>query len=201
VSEGVHGQQRRHAGDVAEVVLETALGEGRTRRGFDRQEVYPGIGHERKRDPAQVGAPTAAADHDVRALLAGQGELLLGLEADHGLVEEHVVQHRPQGVVRVLPVNRVTDGVADCPTEGSGLVRIVDRRGDDSPPPDLHHRSPVGLLIVRGPHHVDLAFEVEEGGGEGEGAPPLPSAGLGGQPGDPLLLVVEGLRDGGVGLV
>jgi len=47
----------------------------------DRQEVYPGIGHERKRDPAQVGAPTAAPITMSGRSLAGQGELLLGLEA------------------------------------------------------------------------------------------------------------------------
>src|ERR1019366_9884941 len=56
-------------------------------------------------------------------------------------------------------------------------------------------------LLVRGPHHVDLAGEPEERAGEGEGAPPLAGTRLRGDALDPLLAVVVGLGNGGVGLV
>ena len=90
-----------------------------------------------------------------------------------------------------------TDGRA----EGAGVRGVVDRRRDHAAAPRLHHHPPVRLLLVRRPHHVDLALHVEQGAGQGQRAPPLARSRLGGQPGHALLLVVEGLGDGGVRLV
>ena len=77
--------------------------------------------------PAEVRAAAAAADHDVGPLLAGQGQLLLGLEADHRLVQQHVVEHRPERVVGVLTARRVAHRVADRVPERAGVVGVVDR--------------------------------------------------------------------------
>ena len=62
-------------------------------------------------------------------------------------------------------------------------------------------RAAVGLLVVADPHHVDLALQAEQLAGHRERRSPLAGAGLGGERRDALLLVVVGLRDGGVGLV
>ena len=62
---------------------------------------------ERQRDAAEVRAAAARRDHDVGPRLAGQRELLLGLEADDRLVQEHVVEHRAERVVGVVAADRV----------------------------------------------------------------------------------------------
>ena len=67
--------------------------------------------------------------------------------------------------------------------------------------PRLHHRAPVGLLVVGGADHEDLALQAEEATGEGQRRAPLPGAGLGRQLADAGLRVLVGLRDRGVGLV
>jgi hypothetical protein len=67
--------------------------------------------------------------------------------------------------------------------------------------PALHHRPPVGLLVVAGADHVDHALEPDQGAGEREGRAPLPGAGLGRQPLDAGLLVGVRLGDRAVGLV
>ena len=132
---------------------------------------------------------------------AGQHELLLGLEADHGLVQQDVVEDGAERVVRVRPGGRVAHRVADRRAERSGVVRVVDRRRDDLATPDLHHHPSVRLLFVRRPDHVDLAFEAEQRRGERQRAPPLAGAGLRRQSGDAFLLVVERLGYRGVRLV
>ena len=194
VAQRVHGQQGRHAGGVAEVVLEAPARERRARRRLDGDEANVGVWHERQRDPRQVRAPTAAGDDDVGPLLAGHGKLLLGLEPDHCLVEQDVVEHGAERVVGVVARGGVAHGVADGGAQRTRVVGIVDRRGDDVAAPGLDHHPSVRLLLVRGPHHVDLAFEIEEVAREGQRAPPLTGACLRAQPGDTFLFVVEGRR-------
>src|SRR4029077_6198524 len=73
--------------------------------------------------------------------------------------------------------------------------------GDALRAPGLHHRLTVRLLIETDLHHVDAYFEPEKRAGEGERRAPLPGAGLGGEPPDPGLLVVKGLRHRGIRLM
>ena len=80
-------------------------------------------------------------------------------------------------------------------------LRVLGRAGDDLRSPGLDQRAPERLLVVRDPDHVDLALEPHQLAGERERAPPLPGSRLGREPRPPLLLVVEGLRDGRVRLV
>ncbi len=77
----------------------------------------------------------------------------------------------------------------------------VQRARHDLAAPGADHRATVGLLVVGGAHHVDLALEPEQRARERERRAPLARAGLGGEPGDALLAVVEGLRHRRVGLV
>src|SRR4029079_15201759 len=75
------------------------------------------------------------------------------------------------------------------------------RARNDACAPGLHHRAPVGLLVVRALDHVDLALEAEEPAGEREGASPLACPGLRGEALPAFLLRVIGLGNRGVGLV
>src|SRR5687767_8074301 len=124
VAQRVHEDLRRHAGLVAEVVLVTALRQRRAGRWLDRHQpgaapvIGPGaVGDERQRQPGEVGAAAAGADHHVGQALTGLLQLLLGLEADDRLVEQHVVENRAQRVVGVGVgggvLHRVADGNAE----------------------------------------------------------------------------------------
>ena len=73
--------------------------------------------------------------------------------------------------------------------------------GGDRGAEGLHQGAAVGLLVVADAHHEDLALQAEEGAGHGQRRAPLAGAGLGGEALGAVLLVVKGLRDGGVGLV
>ena len=65
----------------------------------------------------------------------------------------------------------------------------------------LHEDAAVRLLVVADLDHEDLDVDAEQRARDRQRAAPLAGAGLGGDLGDALLLVVVGLRDGGVGLV
>ena len=152
--------------------------------------------------PPRFEPPPHGRDHDVGPRLAGQGQLLLGLEPDDRLVQQHVVEHRAERVVRVVAAGGVAHRVGDG-------QRRASRATSGSSTGDGTHSAPHVSIITRrygfwsydAPDHVHLALEVELRAGEGERRAPLAGAGLGGEPRDALRLVVEGLRHRGVGLV
>ncbi len=196
VPQGVHRDEGGELPRVAEVVGEVAPGEGGAGRrlGGDEAHLLPGdlVRREGEGRSREVAPAPAAADHDVRTLLARDRELLFGLEPDHGLVEHDVVEDAPEGVLRVVVGSGVLDGLADgdpqasrrvrvFSPDGAPGVRLLARAGDDAPAPGLDHGLPVGLLLITHPDHVDLAGEAEDVAGEG--APPLAGARLGGEPG------------------
>ena len=166
---------------------------------------------ERERQAREVRAAAGAADDDVRRL-AGHPHLLDRLLADDRLVQEDVVEHRAEGVLRVVAGRGVLDGLADRHPERAravgrlaedrpAVVRRQRRAGHDLRAVRLHQDPPVRLLVVAGADHVDLDLEAEVGAGERQGAPPLAGTGLGREALDALLLVVEGLGERGVRLV
>ncbi len=162
--------------------------------------------------PGEVRAAAGAADHDVGALLAERGELLLGLQPDHGLVHEHVVEHRAQRVGGLGIGGRALDRLGDREAERAERLRIVlerlapgvrdlrrARMGGGAE--RLHHDPPVRLLAVGDADHEDLALEAVELRRVGERRAPLTGAGLGRDALAPVLRAVERLRHGRVGLV
>jgi hypothetical protein len=145
--------------------------------------------------------PAVRVGQDVGTLLASEGQLGLGLLADNRVVKQHVVEHRPQRIVRIRTATRVTDRVADRCTQRAGVLGVVYRAGHDVAAPGLHQHPPIGFLLVRRPHHVNLALQAEEGRSEAQGTAPLACTRLRGKTGRPFGFVVEGLRDRCVGLV
>ena len=168
---------------------------------------------EREGEAGEVRAAARAADDDV-GILARHLHLLERLEADDGLVHQHVAEHRAEAVLlRAAARRRHLDGLGDRDARASRVSRVVSasdrpaelgavrRAREDLRAEVLHDDAAVGLLVVRDLHHEDLEVEVEEVAGHREGRAPLPGAGLGRQRLRPGFLVVEGLRDGRVRLV
>ena len=115
--ERVHLDDRRHLAGVAEVVGVDAAGQARSRLRFDRDDpvlrpLAEVAAQERERQAGEVRAAAGAADDDVRRL-AGHAHLLDRLLADDGLVQEHVIEHRPERVLRVVAGRGVLDRLAD----------------------------------------------------------------------------------------
>jgi hypothetical protein len=88
-------------GHVAVVVDEIALGHlgaaGARPDDLDLGAVDLVVG-EGEGEPGEIAAAARAADDHVGQILARLLELLLGLEADDGLVEHHVVEHAAECV-------------------------------------------------------------------------------------------------------
>ena len=215
-AQGVHLDQRRQMAGVAEVVSEAALGEagaGGGLHGHDARvalalELAAKEGHDKA---GKVRSAAGAADDDV-GLVAGQRHLLDGFLADDGLVEQHVIQHAAERVLGLgsLAATSTASEMA-MPSEPleSGcwarmarpdsvvLLGLASDRGAEG----FNECAAIGLLVVADAHHEDLALEAEEGAGHGQRGTPLAGAGLSGKVRDAFLLVVPGLRDGGVELV
>ena len=194
VAERVHGHERREPDRVAEVVAVGAARERRAGGRLGREEARLRLAaqhapHEREGEPGEVRAAAHAA-HDHVGLLARHLHLRDRLLADHRLVEADVVEHRAERVVGVLVARGDLDGLGDRDPERAGRVRGlaparlggVARRADHGGAPALHHRAPVGLLVVARADHVDDALEAEQAARERQGGAPLAGAGLGREP-------------------
>ena len=215
--ERIHRQQRREPGHIPEIVLERAAREFRAARRLDGHDAdIPAFdkvpAQEREAQSCEIAAAAEAADHHVR-LGAGHLHLCDRLLPDDGLVQDHVVQHAAQAVAGVLRVLQShLHGLRDRQPEASRAVgvafeRCAARGGDCAGrrdalgAPRVHHQPPVGFLFVADLHHENLHVEPEMLGCEGDGRAPLPGARFGRQVAYALLVVVVGLRHGGVGLV
>jgi len=117
VAEGVHLEQRRGRGLVAEVVGERALGDrgaGGRLDGYEARLRPSGqvLAQEREGEPAEARTAPDATDDDVRVrigVLALEDRLL----PDHRLVQQHVVGHAAQRILRARVRHGVLDRLAD----------------------------------------------------------------------------------------
>ena len=103
--ERVHFRQRRHLARVAEVVRVAPARKARARGRFDRDGAdFPAAAElrpdEREGDAREVRPATGAADHDV-GVVVGHLHLRDRFLADDRLVQQHVIQDRPERVVGV----------------------------------------------------------------------------------------------------
>ena len=216
VAKRVHLHQRRHTSGVAEVVPILALGQARTRRRLDAPNgrVHPAghlLAQERERQSAEVRAATGATNQQVGSL-ADHRQLQQRLFADHGLVEQHVVQHAAECVSSLRIRDGRAYGLGDRDAKTSRMIRILDEQraavvGDvagtrvHGRPVHLHHDPAIRLRNVRGGNLPDLAFDPVLRCRECQRCSPLTGTGLGRQLRDALLMVVVRLRHRGVGLV
>ncbi len=111
-----HGQQRGLGGGIPEVVNKRTLGHGGAGGGFDGVDFNLAavdlIPDEGEGQPAEVAAAADAAGDNV-GVFPDSGQLLLRLQADYRLVQQHVIEHAAQRVAGVLRVEAVLDGLAD----------------------------------------------------------------------------------------
>ena len=107
--------------------------------------------------PAKFEPPPVAADDDVRPV-AGHLHLLDRLDADHRLVDQHVVEHAAERIVGVGvlggDLDRLGDGDAEAARrvrvlreDGAAGVGLVARAGDAGGAIGLHQRPAIGLLL------------------------------------------------------
>ena len=216
IAQGVHLGHGADLAGVAEIIPEHAPGQagagGRLHSDDAVIRLAPQhFAYERGDQSAQVGAAAGAADDHIRlnAVLVQRG---LGLQADDGLVQQHLVQHAAQHIAGVGGGGRALHGLADGAAQRAGGVREL--RQDLLPhlggqgggrrhlgavgPHDLPAE---GLLLIGALHHEHMAVQPQIGAGHAQRRAPLAGAGLGGHAGKALLLGVIGLGDGGVQLV
>ena len=134
------------------------------------------VAQEGKRQAGEIAAAAHASHHDVRIVL-GQLHLLLRLQADDRLVQQHVVQHAAQRIADAFLRDGRLDRLADGDAQAAGAIgvffqdrpaalRFHRRAGGDVAAPEVHHHPPIGLLVVAHLDHEDLALHVEHLAGE-----------------------------------
>ena len=134
---------------------------------------------EGKHQAGEIAAAAHASHHDVRVVL-GQLHLLLRLQADDRLMQQHVVQHAAQRIADALLRDGRFHGLADGDAQAAGAVGILLQNrpaamrfhrgaGDHVAAPDMHHHPPVRLLMVAHLDHENLALQVEHRAGERQG--------------------------------
>ena len=154
VAQGVHLDQRGQLRGVAEVVGVDAAGQRRRGLGLDRDHPCWLAAHllaeEREHQPREVRAAAGAPDEHVR-LLAGHLHLEDRLLADHRLVEQDVVEDRPEGVLGVVAGRGVLHRLADREAEGAGVVGCLgqDARPDAVVAEGRRHLAPKVSISIR----------------------------------------------------
>ena len=216
VAQREHLEERRGHGHVAEVVPVLSLRQGRARGRLHGHQprllsLHQILSREGKRDSGEVGSASGAPDDHV-GVFPGQLHLLQGFQADHRLVQADVVEHASQRVAGSGVRHGVLDRLGDRDAQGSGGVGVLRaklaselglarRTRMNGCSPGFHGHAAVGLLPVAGAHHVDVALDVEQLAGQGQGTSPLAGTGFGGQALDPGLFGVPGLGDRGIRFV
>ena len=84
--------------------------------------------------PPRFDPPPQRRDDHVGQPLARDLELLLGLEPDHRLVQQHVVEHRAERVVGVVAADAVAHRVGDREPSEPGCPGSSTGEGTTSPP-------------------------------------------------------------------
>ena len=129
----VHLRQRADHAGVAEVVGEFAAGEagaGGRLHGDDAViRLAPELfAHERRDQAAQIGAAAGAADDDV-GLDAVLVQRCLGLQTDHRLMQQHLVEHAAQHVAIARRGGGLFHGLGDGAAQAA---RGAGMRGEDA---------------------------------------------------------------------
>ncbi len=161
----------------------------------------------------QVDATAQNTAEKVAQYASHVRELEDRLLSDHGLMQQHVVEHAAKRVLDVVSSRHGRfDRLGDGDAEASWAARVLSqdllaelgqlgRTRVNGRPPDAHHRRAIRLLVERCPHLEDLTLDVEDRAGIRQRGAPLPSSRLGDHLPGACLLVEERLGDRGVWLV
>ena len=216
VAQRVHRQQRRHLGGVAEVVAVVAAGQRRAggRLGGDDADVACRPASRARNGNARPAKleppPTQPMRRPGRRPPSRTAPRLL---ADHGLVQQDMVEHAAERVLRVVARRRRPRPPRRSRCRGCPAFRVrgqdraarrsspVGRARRRPPAPELDHRAAVRLLVVRGPHHVDLDSRPSSAPANASAEPHWPAPVSVASRVTPSCLVVVGLGDRGVRLV
>ena len=215
-SQGIHLRQRANHAGVAEVIGIHTPRQARAGSRFHGNDLIVRfsaqlLAHKRRDQSSQVGAAAGTTDNHVRLdpVLVQCG---LGLQADHGLVQNHLIEYAPEDIAvaggRNCHFDRFGDGAAER-ASGSRMCR------QDLPPHlrglgwggyhrcavGAHHLTAEGLLLIAHLDHVHLAVQAEIAAGHGKRGAPLARSGLCSDALQALLLCIISLGNGGIQLM
>ena len=217
MAQGIHLKKRGQASHITKIIGIGPLGQGGAGLGLSANNPQVRflsldfIFDKGQECSGEIGTPPNAT-HDNIGIGAGLLHLLHCFLADYGLMEENMVEHAAQGILRIIMGGSIFHGFADRHPQASRRIRVLGENvlpgfgvfagaGHAFCSPAFHQDPPIGLLLVTDPDHVDLAFQPEEHTAHGEGAPPLSRTGLRGQTLNSFFLIVIGLGNGRIGLV
>ena len=129
MAQRVHRNQRRVASLVAKVVLEFATSEFWARCRFGGNEARVAltaqvVAHKWERNARKIAATAKAPNHHI-GIFASHFHLLLRLQANHGLVESHMVEHRSKHILAVGRGARQFHSLRNGGAERTLIVGIV----------------------------------------------------------------------------
>ncbi|CDD60078.1 uncharacterized protein BN592_01097 [Eggerthella sp. CAG:298] len=215
-AERVHLRERGNLAHIAEIVSELTARERWAACWLNGDEVrrilaFELVRHEWSHETTQVRSTACAADQDI-GLHADLLERRFRLEADDGLVQQHLVEHRTQHIAAAFGRNRFFNRFRNSGTERSGVVRIlfqngttnvglIRRRRRNTRIVGLHDRFTERLLQRRALHHEHMQIESEEARCHRKRGAPLACARFSGEAFQSLLFRVVSLRDRRVELV
>ncbi len=187
MSQGVHLHDRRITRSITIIVGVRPFGQGRTGGRLDgnaAQICRPLVsrrlvGKKGEGNTAKAGATTARTKDHVR-IEANLVELFLGFEANHGLMQQHMVEDRTQGVTGIRVGCCLFNSLGNCQTKRALTIRIsgqrsaarvgqIGRRGKDFRPPGLHHRATERLLLITDINHENPHRQTKHLAGVGNG--------------------------------
>ena len=180
----MHLDHGRHADGIPKVVGVLAFGQTGAGGRFHGQEARlaplgQAILQEGEGESGKAAAAAHAADDNI-GIIPNGGQGLLGLLADHRLMQKHMVEHRAERIPGVGVgrghFHRFRNGNAQTALRvgafsqnGAACIRFRGWAGDDACAPGLHHRTAVRFLLITDLDHVDQTLQAEELAGEGQG--------------------------------
>ena len=215
VAQGVLLHQRGQPGSVAKIIRIVATGQrraaGRLHRHQPHRLAAGLVGQEGEGHAAKVGAAAARGKHHVRVVF-GQGKLLDCLQANHRLMQQHMVEHRAQAIGGVFAAGGFFHCFGNRQAQRAGVVGVSLQRGaagggvqagagQHFGAPGLHHRAAERLLLVADLDHEHPHINAKGLAGKRQRAAPLASAGFGGHAANAGFAVVISLGDGRIELV